>query len=270
MGKVQTVYQFKVTLLGINPPIWRQIQVPASYSFWDLHVAIQDAMGWLDYHLHEFQVKGRGHKQLTIGLPVDEDARGILAGWEVPLSRYFAEPGDSAEYRYDFGDSWRHTVLLDGILFADHTVKYPVCVAGARACPPEDCGGVSGYENTLKILASPDHEEYEETNYWLQNHAKNYFPYRPEQFDPHEVKFSKRKVDPEVKADWEGRRLSDTNAPPSRKTTAPRKEKPPRCPKCGATMDRKTATCGLNAGHQFWGCPHYPACNGNIREIHVD
>lgn len=184
------IYQFRVTLLGVEPPIWRQIQVPAEYSFWDLHVAIQDSMGWLDYHLHEFRMKKpRGRKVIEIGFPDTEADRNVLPGWNVLISEYFAEPGVRAEYNYDFGDGWCHEVLLEGILIRNASVKYPLCIAGERACPPEDCGGTPGYERLLKVLRSPGNEEYKDMNSWLKGHAKNYFPYKPERFDPKEVEF---------------------------------------------------------------------------------
>lgn len=191
MTRSRSIYQFSVTLLEVEPRIWRRIQVPAGYSFWDLHVAIQDSMGWLDYHLHEFRLKKpRGRKVVEIGIPDTETDRDVLPGWEVPISSFFVEPGISAAYDYDFGDGWHHEVLLEGILLKEGSVEYPVCIAGERICPPEDCGGVPGYERLLKILATPRTEKYKDMVTWLKGHAKNYFPYRPEHFDPSEVKFS--------------------------------------------------------------------------------
>ena len=147
-------------------------------------------MGWLDYHLHEFRVKKpRGRKLIEIGIPDAETDRNVLEGWDVSISTYFTEPGVSAAYDYDFGDGWHHEILLEGILIKDVSVKYPVCVAGERACPPEDCGGIRGYERLLKVLASPGTEKYKDMSGWLKNHAKNYFPYRPDHFDPNGVKF---------------------------------------------------------------------------------
>lgn len=190
MTRGKSIYQFRLTLLEIEPSIWRRIQVPADYSFWDLHVAIQDSMGWLDYHLHEFLLKKpRGRKLVKIGVPDTETDRNVLPGWEVPISSYFVEPGIIAAYNYDFGDGWHHEILLEGILLKESTVKYPVCVAGARACPPEDCGGAPGYERLLNVFATPGTEQYQDMVTWLKGHAKNYFPYRPEHFEPHAVKF---------------------------------------------------------------------------------
>ncbi len=93
------VYQFKLALIGVEPPIWRRIQVPETYSFWDLHVALQDAMGWLDYHLHVFRVARPGAVEVEhIGIPDDDPFEGekpTLPGWEIPISRYFARAGTS-------------------------------------------------------------------------------------------------------------------------------------------------------------------------------
>lgn len=190
MNHNKLTYQFHVTLRGIEPPIWRKFQVPARYSFWDLHVAIQDSMGWLDSHLHEFRVKKpRGRKMIEIGIPDTETDRDVLPGWEVPIVSHFVEPGVTAEYNYDFGDGWQHEVLLEGILLKDSASRYPVCIAGERACPPEDCGGIPGYENLLQTLSDPHAENYKNIIMWLKGHAKNYFPYKPERFDPKEVTF---------------------------------------------------------------------------------
>jgi hypothetical protein len=186
------VYQFRIELSEIEPAIWRVIQVPSEYSFWDLHVAIQDAMGWLDYHLHAFRTRmPHKKKEMEIGIPDDEefDHHPVVAGWEVPITRVFSKPGTSAIYDYDFGDGWSHNVLLEGILLKKEGAEYPLCAAGERACPPEDCGGVPGYYQLLEILADPDHPEYDEYNEWLKGQAKNYSPYDPEKFEPDKVEF---------------------------------------------------------------------------------
>ena len=137
-AKKNIVCQFRVELTEIEPLIWRRIQVPATYSFWDLHVAIQDSMGWLDYHLHVFRLRlPRRKKVMGIGIPDDEGVGEVtLPGWEIPITEYFTEPGKSALYEYDFGDGWGHRVLLEGILLKETGVRYPKCIAGERACPP--------------------------------------------------------------------------------------------------------------------------------------
>jgi hypothetical protein len=98
-----------------------------------------------------------------------------------------------AIYEYDFGDGWEHEVLLEGILLKEKDVNYPWCMAGERACPPEDCGGVPGYDQLLETLADPAHEEYQQTIEWLKGHLKNYHPYHPDAFEPGKVHFDKPK-----------------------------------------------------------------------------
>jgi len=182
----QQVFQFKITLNEIAPTIWRRIQVPGNYSFWDLHVAIQDAMGWLDYHLHEFELKHPdGHTIVRIGIPDEESAwsRETLAGWRVPIADYFTEANRTASYTYDFGDTWVHQIEFEGIESRSPQKEYPRCIGGERACPPEDVGGDGGYESFLEIIRDPEHEEHERMLTWVGGE------FDPESFDPQEVIF---------------------------------------------------------------------------------
>lgn len=182
------IYELKITLKGIRPPIWRRIQVPADHTFWDLHVAIQDAMGWLDYHLHAFRIPGsHGSRPLEIGIP-GEGREEVVPGWTVPISELLTRPGQKIAYDYDFGDSWKHWVLLEDIL-PKQKDRYPRCIAGKRACPPEDCGGVPGYCDLLEVMGDPACEAHQRMVDWLKGHAKNYFPYDPEKFQPEQVRF---------------------------------------------------------------------------------
>lgn len=191
MSKPQSrICRFKVSLLDIDPVIWRIIEVPETYTFWDLHVAIQDAMGWLDYHLHAFVPASSGESSaIHIGIPEGPMDDEFLPGWTVPITRHFAKPGDTAGYEYDFGDGWAHVVELMAIEAAERGAKYPRCIEGERACPPEDCGGVPGYYRLLEILADPSDEEHDEMVEWLKGHAKSYWPYHGEEFDPASVAF---------------------------------------------------------------------------------
>jgi hypothetical protein len=185
-----SVLQFRISLLDISPEIWRRIVVPQSYTFWDLHVAIQDAMGWLDYHLHQFESDALSLGGVRIGIPDEEiEDTTFLPGWKLSIDAFFKRPGDMMTYSYDFGDDWRHCVLLEAILPAESSVAYPVCIAGERACPPEDCGGVFGYEHLLEALANPRHKEHKRMTGWLKRHAKPYYPYDAAKFDPNLVRF---------------------------------------------------------------------------------
>ena len=186
----KTAMQFRVELQDIEPSIWRLIDIPSSYTFWDLHVAIQDSMGWLDYHLHSFNIRTARKKQpVLIGIPGDELENTTLPGWEIPVSRYFKQPGDEAVYDYDFGDNWRHKITLTGINLQTNGIKYPHCVDGQRQCPPEDCGGAPGYERLIEIIRDITHEEHEEMISWLIHHPQNYSSYDPEYFNVQDVKF---------------------------------------------------------------------------------
>jgi len=178
------VYQFKITLQNIKPPIWRRIQVPEIYTFWDLHVAVQDAMGWSDYHLHEFEIVNplTGLK-VNIGIPDDEFGKKILLGSRQKISTYFSMENPSADYVYDFGDDWKHKIQLEKILPADKNITYPICTAGERACPPEDCGSVRGYEEFLEAIMDPQHQRHEELLEWAGGE------FDPEHFDPKEINF---------------------------------------------------------------------------------
>ena len=173
MKRFKHVYQFRIQLKEIKPPIWRRIQVSEVYTFWDLHVAIQDAMGWLDYHLHEFTIKNPSFgEKVQIGMPSDEgDWRDepLLTDWEQKIAAYFTIENSTASYLYDFGDDWEHSIKLERIQPRGKDVSYPICLAGKRACPPEDCGGIWGYENLLEIIKDPEHEEHEEMMQWLKD-----------------------------------------------------------------------------------------------------
>ena len=161
---MSTVLQVKISLQGIEPPIWRRVQLSDSCSFWDLHCAITDAFGWLDYHIHQFTIQATGSdRKIHFGIPDDEgfDDLEILSGRDHRLSDYFTTGNPSCRYIYDFGDEWEHTVTLEEILPAAPNVDYPRCIAGERACPPEDVGGAWGYASFLKTISyknAPDHE----------------------------------------------------------------------------------------------------------------
>lgn len=164
------VLQMRVSLVGIVPVIWRRIEIPTTYSFWDLHVAIQDAMGWYDCHLHAFRVPDLRRETLAvIGIPDDEFEAGrrTLPGWKIPAEDYLHEVSLVAVSEYDFGDSWIHVVQLESRVPARKTVSYPVCLGGERKCPPENCGGVGGYERLLEAIADPNHPAPDSLREWV-------------------------------------------------------------------------------------------------------
>jgi len=162
--KFDKVYQFEIALQEIEPTLWRRIQVPEGYSFWDLHCAITDCLGWLDYHLHQFNVKNPETGQPE-NIGIDDydgfDDYEVLPDWETKIANYFTAEHTTCDYEYDFGDGWHHAIILEEILPREEGVVYPRCIAGERACPPEDVGGPWGYERFLKSIAymnSPGHD----------------------------------------------------------------------------------------------------------------
>lgn len=184
--KFDQVYQFKIMLKHSKPPIWRRIQVPETYTFWELHVAIQDAMGWSDGHLHQFELvnPSKGMK-MAIGIPDDDfaDEREILPELKEKIAEWFSMENKLANYIYDFGDYWEHKVTLEKILPRNKNIDYPTCIGGKRECPPEDCGGMWGYESFLKIIKDPTHEEFEEMLEWVGG------DFDSEHFDAKEISF---------------------------------------------------------------------------------
>jgi hypothetical protein len=178
------VYQFKVTLKDITPRIWRRVQVPETYTFWDLNVAIWDLMKWGGHHLHQFTILNpkTGIKD-CIGIPDPLLKRDILTGWEHDIAAYFSMENRRAEYLYDFGDEWDHAILLEKILPRESGKEYPCCIAGKRNSPPDDVGSVSGYEEFCAIMKDPRHPQHKAKVKWYDGE------YDPEAFDCNNVLF---------------------------------------------------------------------------------
>ena len=182
----ERLYQFKITLKGIEPPVWRRIQVPETYSFWDLHVALQDAMGWQDCHLHDFTViNPRTLAKERLGIPDEDDdfELNILADRDHTIADYFFSQYRTAAYVYDYGDNWEHEIKFEKTVPRDKGKKYPRCLAGERACPPEDCGGVYGYQEFLEAIMDPGHDRHQELLFWIGP------DFEPERFSPKKVHF---------------------------------------------------------------------------------
>lgn len=183
--KSNLIYQFKITLKDIKPPIWRRIQVPKTYTFWELHVAIQDAMGWNDCHLHEFKlINPLTDTEINIGIPDEEyEDYKVLPSWKQKIANYFILENQGVNYIYDFGDYWKHRITLEKILPREKNITYPRCIEGRRACPPEDCGGPDNYNDFLESIRNPNDEQHEEMLEWVGGEFDS------EHFDPNEITF---------------------------------------------------------------------------------
>ncbi|MEU4091587.1 plasmid pRiA4b ORF-3 family protein [Streptomyces sp. NPDC026673] len=154
------VHKIKVTLRGSRPPIWRRLEVPSGTTLQQLHHVIQAAFGWEDYHMWAFEAP-----QDRYG--VADRELGIRSATSKRLDQVAPSVGDKLCYTYDFGDDWEHDILVEAVTDAEAGIPYPRCLTGRRACPPEDCGGMWGYEYLIEILADPGHEEHDERLEWL-------------------------------------------------------------------------------------------------------
>lgn len=166
------IYQLKITLSGIEPPIWRRILVRSGITFSKLHKIIQAAFGWQDYHVFEFDF---GHT--VVHVSTKEYSAEEMYGSDIEALNAkrtkiddFIVKDSKFIYRYDLGDNWEHEVIVEKILQpdSDNKARYPVCFEGARHRPPEDVGGVPGYQEFLEIIGDPKHPEYEETIQWAE------------------------------------------------------------------------------------------------------
>lgn len=160
-----SIYQLKVTIKYIRPPVWRRLQISRDITLASLHDVLQTAFGWTDSHLHQFVI---GDTYYGIPTPYTID-------WGPSLKNETrARLGDTVGrsrkkflYGYDFGDSWEHEIIVEKVVAPEASVAYPRCVAGKRACPPEDCGGAWGYAHLLEKIQDAEHPDHEEICDWL-------------------------------------------------------------------------------------------------------
>ena len=178
----QSLYQIRVTLLGISPPIWRQVLVPRHVNLRRLHEILLVVMGWQGSHLYQFRVEGD-----YIGEPDPDFDFDMQHAERAALSDLYHGSGTKFVYEYDLGDNWEHEVVMEEVVTPEPDQFYPVCLAGERASPPDDCGGVWGYEDLLEVLNNPDHPDYAEMLQWVG-----------EEFDPEA--FDVSRINDELKA----------------------------------------------------------------------
>lgn len=173
---LRDIYQIKVSLNGVRPPIWRRLVISSTTDLAKLHEIIQIAMGWTDTHLHGFVAGEETFGQLD---PDFDD--GTIPEDAIRIGSLLKKEKDWITYEYDFGDGWEHKIVLEKILPYRPEETVPKCIAGRRGCPPEDVGGVWGYKEFLEAYNDKNHPEHEEILEW----AGEYFD--PEYFDPDEV-----------------------------------------------------------------------------------
>ncbi len=171
-----SIYQLRIALKHIRPPIWRRVLVPGDVSLYTLHEVIQAVIPWQSYHLYMFTIGDTEY-----GEPSPDDWQPVKDVRRARLSQVVPGEGAKFRYTYDFGDDWEHEIVVEKVLSPDPHVRYPVCIEGRRAGPPEDCGGPWGYPDLLEILQNPEHEEYEEMLEWVGGE------FDPEAFDLEDV-----------------------------------------------------------------------------------
>lgn len=184
----EEIIQLNISLLDSKPLVWRQILVHNSTTFFELHHIIQIAMGWKNYHMFEFDVEG-----YRIG-EIDEEEEDygdgqLLDATTVALKDIITQKGDVINYEYDFGDSWEHQIKVDEFLGVSKSITYPTCINGQMNCPPEDCGGIDSFYNSLDILKNKTHSEYKEIYEWFPK------KYNPKKFDIEKVNKRLKKLD---------------------------------------------------------------------------
>jgi len=176
-SKPVEIYEIKVTLRDSQPPIWRRIQVRSDIALAKLHRILQRVMGWEDAHLHQFVIQGEYY-----GIPdPEEEPRRTKDERKYQLRDAVSTEGSQFAYNYDFGDYWQHVLVVEKTLPPQEGVRYPICLEGARACPPEDVGGVPGYEDFLDAVRDPKHPEHGGLLEWVGG------AFDPEEFDVDEV-----------------------------------------------------------------------------------
>lgn len=159
------IYQFYIEMQESNPLIWRRIVVPADYTLYQLHMAIQGAFGWENCHLFQFSENGIEDKT-CYGIPGDWDTDIVtLDARKTKMAKVFRKENQAYCYIYDFGDGWDHRIVLEKILNDDF--GRPHCIEGRGACPPEDVGGMRGYQEMMKIMATPRHKDRASYIAWL-------------------------------------------------------------------------------------------------------
>jgi len=155
------VYQLKITLVESKPKIWRKILVNPDVLLVDLHRIIQTTMGWTNSHLHQFNDGNYDYAPKEFELEYSKNSR------TVKLNKLMKKEKDVLLYEYDFGDGWEHEIILEKIIEEDEKNQIPRCIDGKQNCPPEDCGGIWGYEDLLKVIKDKKHDEYEKMMEWL-------------------------------------------------------------------------------------------------------
>jgi tetratricopeptide (TPR) repeat protein len=177
-GKNDIIYQLKITLKDVKPPIWRRVLVEGDTTLYKLYLILLEVMGWQGGHLHAFRINGKEYGKPD---PEFDCFDETFNEKKFKLKDVAKSEKQRFAFEYDFGDGWEHEVTVEKILPNEQGIKYPVCLEGARACPPEDCGGPFGYEDLVKAIKNLKHPKHKSYLKWLDR------KFDPEKFDPKEA-----------------------------------------------------------------------------------
>ena len=177
----EPMFILKIRLVDSKPEIWRRFAVPGRITLDRLHDVIQIVMGWTDSHLHEFTIGSKHYTEFP------QKGDGMLASEKYHLEALAKKRGRTFEYLYDLGDSWKHEITIEHNDIDPQQFPDPIiCIDGEGACPPEDVGGIYGYEEFCKVVSNPKHPELKDRMEWL-GWSKDRLPYDPSVFDMQEV-----------------------------------------------------------------------------------
>jgi hypothetical protein len=179
MSLPEKIARIRISLLDIEPEIWRVVEVPLGMNLRGLHDVIQAVFGWQDCHLFEFRI---GEEYYGLPEPDEDLDREVLHAKLMKLDRLAAKGIDRFAYLYDFGDGWEHSIAIEAVADGDPAIKYPRFLDGARRGPPEDVGGVPGYYRFLKATADTRHRDHRELLEWYGG------PYDPDDIDLSELR----------------------------------------------------------------------------------
>lgn len=168
-------YLLRISLLDIKPEIWRQFVVPGSITLDRLHDVIQIIMGWTDSHLHTFKIGSKEYVEMPEDFGIEEGTYRLVD--------LIKQNGKTFEYIYDYGDWWKHVILIENSRYDRPLLQPIICLAGERSCPPEDVGSIDGYTDFCRVIADPRHKEHEDFKKWYSGLPFAHGEYNPEAFE---------------------------------------------------------------------------------------
>lgn len=191
--RVIEAIQIKIILDRTNPLIWRELLVARDITFYKLHHTIQIAMGWTNSHLFEFKIEGYRIGEIIDNLEYQDESH-IVNAKETKLIVLIDKEGEAFKYEYDFGDGWDHSVILEKYELLNSTQQLPFCISGALKCPPEDCGGITGFYDFLSIISDKRHPDHRDTKVWAGG------KFDPFEFDITKVNKQLKNIDKYIKS----------------------------------------------------------------------